>query len=180
VGERGHFADRSLGPAFFFTYLDNNWSKVRPDLTSRPAAFTVLVFHVPISGHRSLKVCGRRGSWALPGRPLEWSGLSGGVPNRLRLCVRLSAMHKIGARAWFLTCACPPSIGGGDGNIQSLSSIRSLFLQEILLFSSAFRTSPMITSLPLPLSTMPGQIRTLFPSKSIKFNGKGSVSTCIS
>jgi hypothetical protein len=59
MGERGRFAGRSLGPAFFFTYLDNNWSKVGPDLTNRPAALNVFVFHVPISGHRGLKVHGR-------------------------------------------------------------------------------------------------------------------------
>jgi hypothetical protein len=62
VGERGRFAGWSLGSAFFFTYLDNNWSKVGPNLTSRSAAFTVLVFLVPISGRRGLKVRGRRGS----------------------------------------------------------------------------------------------------------------------
>jgi hypothetical protein len=61
MGERGRFAGRSLGPAFFFTYLDNNWLKVGPDLTSQPAAFVVLVFHVPISGRRGLKVHGRCG-----------------------------------------------------------------------------------------------------------------------
>jgi hypothetical protein len=62
VGERGRFAGQSLGPAFFFTYLDNSWSKVGPDLTSRPAASSMLVFHVPISGHLGLKVRGRRDS----------------------------------------------------------------------------------------------------------------------
>ena len=62
MGERGRFAGWSRGTTFFFTYLDNNWLKVGPDLTSRPAAFTVLVFHVPISGRRGLKVRGRRGS----------------------------------------------------------------------------------------------------------------------
>jgi hypothetical protein len=71
VGERGRFVGRLLGPAFFFTYLDNNCSKVGPDLTSRPAVLNVLVFHVLISGRRGLKVCGRRGSWALPDRLLE-------------------------------------------------------------------------------------------------------------
>jgi hypothetical protein len=99
MGERGRCAGRSLGPAFFFTYLDNNWLKVRPNLTSRPTAFTMLVFHVPISSRRGLKVRGHRGSWALPNHPLEWSGLSGGVPDRPRLCVGLSAMRKIGVCA---------------------------------------------------------------------------------
>jgi hypothetical protein len=94
VGERGRFAGRSLGSAFFFTYLENNWSKAGPDLTSRPAAFTVLVFHVPISGRRGLKVRGRRGSGALLDRPLELSGLSGGVPDRPCLCVGPSALRK--------------------------------------------------------------------------------------
>jgi hypothetical protein len=107
VGERGRFAGRSLGPTFFFTYLDNNWLKVGPNLTNRPAAFTMLVFHVPISGRRGLKIRGRRGSWALPNRPLEWSGVSGGVPDHPRLCVGPSAMRKIGAHAWSLACACP-------------------------------------------------------------------------
>jgi hypothetical protein len=60
-----------LGRPSFFTYLDNNWSKVGLDLTSRPAAFTVLVFHVPIYGRRGLKVRGRRGSRVLLDRPLE-------------------------------------------------------------------------------------------------------------
>jgi hypothetical protein len=62
MGERGRFAGRSLGPAFFFTYLDSNLLKVGPDLTSRPAALNVLVFHVPISGRRGLKVRGHCGS----------------------------------------------------------------------------------------------------------------------
>jgi hypothetical protein len=62
VGKRVRIAGRSLGLAFFFTYLDINWSKVGPDLTSRPTAFTMLVFHVPISGRHGLKVRGRRGS----------------------------------------------------------------------------------------------------------------------
>jgi hypothetical protein len=70
----------------------------------------MLVFHVPISGRRGLKVRGRHGSWALLDRPLEWSELSDGVPDRQRLCVGLSAMRKIGARAWFLACACPPAL----------------------------------------------------------------------
>jgi hypothetical protein len=60
----------------------------------------------------------------------------------------------------------PPSVGCGDGNFQSLPSIRSLstttFLQEILLFSSAFRASPMMSSLPLPLSAVLGRIGTFF------------------
>jgi hypothetical protein len=107
VGERGRFAGRLLGPAFFFTYLDNNWSNAGSNLTSRQAAFTVLVFHVPISGRRGLKVRGRRGSWALPDRPLEWSGLSGDVQDRPSLCVGPSAIRRTGASAWFPACACP-------------------------------------------------------------------------
>jgi hypothetical protein len=62
MGERGRFAGRSLGSAFFFTYLDNNCSKVELDLTNRPAASNVLVFHVPISIRHGLKVHGRCGS----------------------------------------------------------------------------------------------------------------------
>jgi hypothetical protein len=62
MGERGRFACRSLGAAFFFTYLDNNCSKVGLDLTNRPATLNVLVFHVPISGRHGLKVRGRCGS----------------------------------------------------------------------------------------------------------------------
>jgi hypothetical protein len=37
------------------------------------------------------------------------------------------------------------------------------FLQEILLFSSAFHVLPMMTSLPLPLLVVLGRIRTFFP-----------------
>jgi hypothetical protein len=107
MGERGRFAGQSLGPAFFFTYLDNNWLKVGPDLTSWPAAFTMLVFHAPISGRRGLKVRGRRGSWALPNRLLEWSRLFGGVPDRPCLCVGPSAMCKIGVHVWSLAFTCP-------------------------------------------------------------------------
>jgi hypothetical protein len=59
----------------------------------------VLVFHVPISGRRGLKVHGLRGSWALPDRPFELSGLSDDVPYRPRLC------------------AGPSTDGGSDGNL---------------------------------------------------------------
>jgi hypothetical protein len=62
VGEQGRFAGRSLGPALFFIYLDNNLSKVGSDLTNLPAVLNVFIFHVPISGHRGLKVHGRCGS----------------------------------------------------------------------------------------------------------------------
>jgi hypothetical protein len=41
------------------------------DLTNRPAALNVLIFHVPISGRCGLKVRGRRGSLVLPDRLLE-------------------------------------------------------------------------------------------------------------
>jgi hypothetical protein len=126
----------------------------------------VLVFHVPISGHLGLKVHGHRGSWVSSDRPLEWSGLSGGVPDRPHLCVRLSTMSKIGACAWFLACACP-SVGGGDGNFQSLPSIRSLFCHHFpardFIISSAFHASLMITSLPLPLSSMPSELGSFCP-----------------
>jgi hypothetical protein len=184
VGEQGPFAGRSLGPTFFFTYLDNNWPNVGTDLTSRPAAFTMLVFPVPISSHRGLKVRGRRGSGALSDRPQEWSRLFDGVPNRPRLCVRPSMMRKIGAHAWFLARACPPALKVVmvTFKVSPPSGVFSAttFLQEILLFSLAFHASPMITYLPLPLSAMLGRIRTFLPSKSITFIGKGSVSTYIS
>jgi hypothetical protein len=67
-------------------------------------------------------------------------------------------------------------------NVSPLSGVLSAttFLQEFLLFSSAFRASSMMTSLPLPLSAALGQIRTFYSSKSIIFIGKGSLSTCIS
>jgi hypothetical protein len=51
------------------------------------------------------------------------------------------------------------------------------FLQEILLFSSAFHVLPMKTSLPSPLSVASVRIRTFLPSKSITFIGKASVSS---
>jgi hypothetical protein len=60
-----------LGRPSFFTYLDNNWSKIGPYLTNQPASLNVLVFHVPISGHHGLKVRDRHGSWVLSDRPLE-------------------------------------------------------------------------------------------------------------
>jgi hypothetical protein len=58
--------------------------------------------------------------------------------------------------------------------------LATTLLQEILLFPSASRASPMTISLPLPLSAVLYRIRTLLPSKSITFTGKGFVSTCIS
>jgi hypothetical protein len=51
------------------------------------------------------------------------------------------------------------------------------FLQDILLFPSAFRALPMMTSLSLPLSAVLGQIRTLLPLKPIILIEKGSVSS---
>jgi hypothetical protein len=36
-------------------------------------------------------------------------------------------MRRTGASTWFPAYACPPSVGGGDGNFQSVPSIRSLF-----------------------------------------------------
>jgi hypothetical protein len=99
VGERGHFGGRSLGSAFFFTDFDYNWSKVGPDFTSRPTTFNVLFFHVPISGRRGLKVCGCRGSWALPYLLLESSELSDDVPDRPRLCAEPPAMRRTGTHA---------------------------------------------------------------------------------
>jgi hypothetical protein len=51
------------------------------------------------------------------------------------------------------------------------------FLQAILLFPSASRVLPIMTSLSLPLSAVLGRIRTFLPLKSIIFIGKGSVSS---
>jgi hypothetical protein len=68
----------------------------------------VLVFHVPISGRRGLKVRGRRGSLALPDLPLERSGPSGDATDRPRLDTGPSAMRSMGSRAYRLVCACPP------------------------------------------------------------------------
>jgi hypothetical protein len=181
MGGRGCLAGRSPGPAFFFTYLDNNWSKVRSSLTNRPAALNVLVFHVPISGCRGLKVRGRRGSLALSDRPLERYGPSGDVTDRPRLDTGLSAMRSIGSRACPLVCTCPPepevvmvtfSVSPPSGVFSSTT-----FLQEMLLFPSASRALPMMTSLSLPLSAVLGRIRTLLPFKLIIFIGKGSVSS---
>jgi hypothetical protein len=107
VGKRGHFGGRSLGPAFFFTYLDNNWSNVRLDLTNRLVALNVLVFHIPISDCRGLKVRGRRVSLALPDRLLEWLGLSGEVLDCPRLYTGPSAMRRTGSRVWSPVCDCP-------------------------------------------------------------------------
>jgi hypothetical protein len=154
------------------------------DLTSRPAALDMLLFHVPISSCRGLTVRGCRGSWALPDRPLEWSGLSGCVSNRPLLCVELSMMCIIGASAWFPACVCPPVLEVVIVTFKvcppsGVLSVTTL-LQEFFLFSSTFRASPMMTSLPLPLSAALGRIRTFLPSKSITFIGKSSVSTCIS
>jgi hypothetical protein len=124
VGKRGRFGGRSMGSAFFFTYLDNNWSKVGLDLTNWLAALNVLVFHVPISSCRGLKVRGRRGSLALRDRLLEWPGLSGKVPDCPRLCTGPSAMRRTGSRVRSPVCDCPPAFC--DGNLHSLLSIRSL------------------------------------------------------
>jgi hypothetical protein len=68
----------------------------------------MLVFHVPISGRRGLKVRGRRGSSTLPDRPLERSGPSGDVTDRPRLSTGPSAMRTMGSRICPLVYACPP------------------------------------------------------------------------
>jgi hypothetical protein len=158
---------RSLGPAFFFTYLDNNWSKVGPDLTSRPAALNVLVFHVPISGRRGLKVRGCCGPWVLLDRPLECFGLFGEASDHPRLDVGPSVMRRTGSRTCPLVCACPPvpEVVMVTFSVSPPSGVSSAttFLQEILLFSSAFRASPMMTSLPFSLSAVLGRIRTFCP-----------------
>jgi hypothetical protein len=62
----------------------------------------VLVFHLPISSRRGLKVRGRRGSSVLPDRPLERSGLFGDVTDRPRLGTGPSAMRSMGSRACLL------------------------------------------------------------------------------
>jgi hypothetical protein len=175
MGERGHFAGRSLGSAFFFTYLDNNWSKVGPDLTSRPAALNVFVFYVPISGRRGFKVRDRCGSWVWSDRPLEFSGPSGVVPNRLRLCVGPSEMRSTGSCS--LVCACPPAL---EVMVVTLrvsppSGVFSAttFLQEILWLLSASLVLPMIISLSLPLSAVFGRTRILLPLKIDHVHRKG-------
>jgi hypothetical protein len=98
----------------------------------------MLVFHVPISGRRGLKVRGRRGSSALPDRPLERSGLSDDVTDRPRLGTGPSAMRSMGSRACPLVCAYPPvpefvivtfSVSPPSGVFSATT-----FLQEILLF----------------------------------------------
>jgi hypothetical protein len=154
VGKRGRFGGRSLGSAFFFTYLDNNRSKVGLDFTNRPVVLHVLVFYVPISGRRGLKVRGRRGSSSLPDRPLERSGPSGDVTDRPRLGTGPSAMRSMGSRACPLVCACPlgPKFVMVTFSVSPPSRVFSTttFLQEILLFPSASRALPMMTSLSLP------------------------------
>jgi hypothetical protein len=129
-------------------------------------ALSVLVFHVPISGHCGLKVRGRRRSSALPDRPLERSGPSGDVTDRPRLGTGLSVMRSMGSRACPLVCACPPvpevvivtfSVSPPSGVFSATT-----FLQEILLFPSASRALSMMTSLSLPLSAVLGQIRIFF------------------
>jgi hypothetical protein len=164
VGKRGRFGGRSLGPTFFFTYLDNNWSNVGLDLTNRPSSLNVLVFYIPISSRCGLKVCGRHGSLALPDRLLEWLGLSGEVPDRPRLCIGPSAMRRIGSRVRPPVCDCPPTFVMVTFRVSPPSGVFSAttFLREILLFSSAFRALPMMTSLPSP-SVMSGRIRIFCP-----------------
>jgi hypothetical protein len=166
----GSFAGRLLGLTFFFTYLDSNLSKVGSALTSRPDALDVLVFHVPISSRRGFKVHGRRCSWILPDRPPDRS--------------RPFAMHRTGHCTWPPTCACTPALEAGMVifNVSPPSGVFSAttLLQEILVTSSASRWSPVIFSLPLPLTIALGQIMTFLSSKLIMFIGKGSMSTCIS
>jgi hypothetical protein len=112
----------------------------------------------------------------LPDCPLDSSGPSEVVLDRPHLGVGPSTMCSMGSCARLLIYACPPSAGGCDGHLKSLSSIRILlghhFPEEILLFPLASRASPMFIYLPLPLSVVLGQIRTLLPLKSITFTGK--------
>jgi hypothetical protein len=106
-------------------------------------ALNVLVFHVPISGRRGLKVRGRRGSLPLPDHPLERSGPSGDVTDRPRLGIGLSVMLSMGSRACPLVCACPlvPVVVMVTFSVSPPSGVFSAttFLQEILLFPSASR-----------------------------------------
>jgi hypothetical protein len=117
-------------------------------------------------------------SWLLGllDRPLELSGLSDDVSNRLRLCVGPSAVRRTGTRAWLPACACPPALEVVmvTFRVSPPSGVlpATTFLQEFLLFSSAFRSSPMMTSLSLPLSVMLGRSKTFLPSKSIYLLGR--------
>jgi hypothetical protein len=120
---------RSLGPAFFFTYLGNNSSKVRSTLISRPNSLNVFLFHVPISGHQGLKVCSRRCSWALPNC----------LPDPLKLSSSVQTVHVYTPD--HLWCAKQddmpgrlvvpaPGVGGHDGVLQCLPSIWGLFCHQ--------------------------------------------------
>jgi hypothetical protein len=144
---------------------------------------TVLVFHVPISGRRGLKVHGRRCSWALPDRSLEWSGLSGDVLDRPRLCVGPSVMCRIGPTPSYLPTPTP-GVGGTDGNLQSLTSIRSLFRHHFpTIVLSIFIGLSCIADDDLLAFALIGRAGTnhdFLPSKLIIFIGKCSMSTCIS
>jgi hypothetical protein len=86
----------------------------------------VYVFHVPISGRQDLKVHGHRCSWALPDRLFVWFGLSSGVLDRPRLWLDRPWCAGQGATPGYLP-APAPNVGGSDGNIKSLPSMRSLF-----------------------------------------------------
>jgi hypothetical protein len=129
-------------------------------LTNRPAALNVLVFHIIISGRRGLKVRGRRGSLALSDHPLECSRPSGDVTDRPRLGTGPSMMRSMGSRACPLVYACSPvpEVMMVTFSVSPPSGVFSTntFLQEILLFPSASRALPMMTSLSLPLFVVLG------------------------
>jgi hypothetical protein len=150
-GEWGRFAGRLLGPTLFFTYLDNNWSKVGPALTSRPDALNVFVFHVPISSHRGLMVRERRCPWALLDRSLEPPRPSSGVPNHPRLRAGPFIVRRTRCCTW--PPACPPTLEvvmvifnvspPSGSSLQPLSckkfwcSHRSLWVTDVDLFAFA-------------------------------------------
>jgi hypothetical protein len=71
------------------------------------------------------------------------------------------------ARTWFAfglpsKTGCDTEVVMVNFNVSPPSGVLSAttFLQEFLVFSSAFRASSMMTSLPLPLLAALGQIRT--------------------
>jgi hypothetical protein len=101
-----------------------------------------------------------RGRNADTDRPLKCSGPSGDVTDRPHLGTGLSAMHSMGSRACPLVCACPPvsEVVMVTFGVYPPSGVFSTttFLQEILLFPSASRALPMMTSLSLPLSVVLG------------------------
>jgi hypothetical protein len=105
----------------------------------------------------------------LPDCPLECPRPFGDVSDHPCLGVRPSAMRRTGFRVRPPVCACPPTLEFVmvTFRVSPPSEVFSAttFLQELLLFSSAFRVSSMKTSLPSPLSVALGRIRTFFALK---------------